>query len=269
MSLVTSDIRIKYKNSALGILWSMLTPALFLLIYYVVFSVFLKNGIPNFVIYLFSGMVVWNMFQNALTAATGVIVMRAGLVKKVSFPREILALANVGSAVVYFFIQAGVLAIFLAVAGHAPAWSFLWILPISFFALYFFTAALSVVMSAITVYLRDMEHFILIILQLWFFMSPVVYSYENSLAPALHRNGVAWVYFLNPITLIILTFQRIFYVSPVVHNTISGLPMNILPTWPMSTYAYLNIGLLGLMFLVFLLAEVIFGRLEGNFESEL
>ena len=124
-------------------------------------------------------------------------------------------------------------------------------------------------MSAVTVYLRDMEHFILIILQLWFFMSPVVYSYENSLAPALHRNGVAWVYFLNPITLIILTFQRIFYVSPVVDNTITKLPMNILPTWPMSTYAYLNIGLLGLMILVFLFAEVIFGRLEGNFESEL
>ena len=182
-SLVTSDIRIKYKSSALGILWSMLTPALFLAIYFVVFSVFLKNGIPNFVIYLFSGLVVWNMFQNALNAATGVIVVRAGLVKKVSFPREILALANVGAAVVYFVIQLGVLVLFLAAVRHAPDWKYLWLLPFAFVALYLFTSSIAIVMSAVTVYMRDMEHFIVIILQLLFFMSPIVYSYENSIAP--------------------------------------------------------------------------------------
>ncbi len=268
-SLITSDIRIKYKNSALGILWSMLTPALFLAIYYVVFSVFLKNGIPNFVIYLFSGMVVWNMFQNALNAATGVIVVRAGLVKKVSFPREILALANVGAAVVYFVIQVGVLGLYLLAVGHAPAWNYLWILPIAFLALYFFTASVAIVMSAVTVYLRDMEHFMAIILQLWFFMSPVVYSYENSIAAPLHRHGLAWLYFMNPITLIMLTFQRVFYVATTVHSTTSAAVLKILPTWPMSTYFYMNIGLLGVMIGLFLVSEMVFGRLEGNFESEL
>lgn len=269
-SLITSDIRIKYKNSALGIVWSMLTPALFLAIYFVVFSVFLNNGYPNFALYLFAGLVVWNMFQTALQSATGVIVYRAGLVKKVSFPREILALANVGASVVYFAIQVGVLALYLVVLGHAPQWSFLWILPIAFAALYLFTAALAVLTSAITVYMRDMEHFIIIILQLWFFMSPVVYSYENSIAPRLHSDGLAWLYFLNPITLIMLTFQRVFYVDTTVHSTIAPHPvLHMLPTWPMSTYFYLNISLLGLMILLFLFAEVIFGRLERNFESEL
>ncbi len=269
-SLVSSDIRIKYKNSALGIVWSMLTPALFLAIYYIVFSIFLKNGIPNFVIYLFSGMVVWNMFQNALNAATGVIVVRAGLVKKVSFPREILALANVGAAVVYFVIQIGVLGLYLAVVGHAPDWGYLWILPFAFLALYFFTAALAVVMSAVTVYLRDMEHFMVIILQLWFFMSPVVYSYENSISASLHRDGLAWLYFMNPITLIMMTFQRVFYVATSAPSTVFPHPiLKILPTWPMSTYFYLNLTLLGVMVVLFLVAEVVFGRLEGNFESEL
>ena len=105
ISLIRSDIRIKYKNSALGIVWSMLTPSLFLAIYWLVFAKFLKNGIPNFVVYLFAGMIVWNMFNTSLCTATGVIVVRSGLVKKVSFPREILALANVGAATFYFFIQ--------------------------------------------------------------------------------------------------------------------------------------------------------------------
>ncbi len=85
-NLVVSDIRIKYKGSALGLLWSMLAPAFTLGIYYLVFSVFLKNGYPNYVIFLFSGLIVWNLFQNAVNSATGVIVDRAGLVKKVSLP---------------------------------------------------------------------------------------------------------------------------------------------------------------------------------------
>ena len=110
----------------------MLSPAFTLGVYYLVFSVFLRNGIPNFVIYLFSGLVVWNMFQNSINTATGVIVDRAALVKKVSFPREILALSNVGAAVVYFVVQLAVLIIFVAAVGHAPAWHFILILPISF-----------------------------------------------------------------------------------------------------------------------------------------
>jgi ABC-2 type transport system permease protein len=277
-SLIRSDIRIKYKNSALGIVWSMLTPSLFLAIYWLVFAKFLKNGIPNFVVYLFAGMVVWNMFNTSLSTATGVIVVRSGLVKKVSFPREILALANVGAATFYFFIQLCVFGLYLLVVQHSPDYAYFWLLPNAFLALYFFTAALAILMSAITVYMRDMEHFILIILQLWFFLSPIVYSYEHSIAPQLHAHGLTWLYFLNPITLIMLTFQRTFYVATsaasttetvVVHGHSAPLILKILPSWPMSTYCYLDLALLGIMIAVFLLAEVLFGRLQGNFESEL
>ncbi|MDE2282765.1 MAG: ABC transporter permease [Actinomycetales bacterium] len=269
LSLITSDIRIKYKGSALGLFWSMLSPALTLATYYLVFSVFLKNGIPLFVVYLFAGLIVWNMFQTAVSSATGVIVDRAGLVKKVSFPREILALSNVGASVIYFVIQIVVLAIFLAIIGHAPAWSFLWLLPISFLALYLLTASIAVVMSAITVYLRDVRHLMDVVLQLWFWVSPVVYSYENSIAPALRVRGLTALYFINPMTPIILTFQRIFYVNTTVRSTTTGLPLHILPAWSMATFATVNVALLAFAIVLFLVALVIFGRLEGNFESEL
>lgn len=277
-SLIRSDIRIKYKNSALGIVWSMLTPSMFLAIYWLVFGKVLKNGIPNFVVYLFAGMVVWNMFNTSLSTATGVIVVRSGLVKKVSFPREILALANVGAATFYFFIQLGVFGLYLLLVQHSPDYAYSWLLPIAFLALYFFTAALAILMSAITVYMRDMEHFILIILQLWFFLSPVVYSYEHSIAPQLHAHGLAWLYFLNPITLIMLTFQRTFYVATnaasttqtqVVNHHVVPVILKILPSWPMSRYFYLDLALLAIMVVLFLLAEVLFGHLQRNFESEL
>lgn len=269
-SLIFSDIRIKYKNSALGIFWSMLAPALTLGIYDLVFSVITKNGYPDFALYLFSGLVVWNMFQNAVNMATGVIVDRAGLVKKVSFPREILALANVGAAVVYFAIQLAVLALFMLALGRSPAWGLLWILPISFVTLYLLTASVSIVMSAITVYLRDMKHLMEVLLQLWFWLSPVVYSYQHTIAQRLHDHGLTWMYFLNPVTPIIITFQRIFYSKTYVTSTNVPHPvLNILPTWSTSTFFYMNVGLLGIMVVVFLLALTWFGRLEGNFESEL
>ena len=107
--------------------------------------------------------------------------------KKVSFPREILALSNVGAAVVYFFVQlCGPRSSSSRPFGHAPAWHSCWILPISFLSLYFFTAALAIVMSAINVYLRDMKHLMEVLLQLWFWLTPIVYSYEHSIAPHLH-----------------------------------------------------------------------------------
>jgi ABC-type polysaccharide/polyol phosphate export permease len=270
LGLISSDIRIKYKNSALGIFWSMLSPAFTLAVYFMVFSFFLKNGIPNFVIYLFSGLVVWNMFASSLNAATGVIVDRAALVKKVSFPREILALSNVGSATVYFFVQLAILIVFVAALRHAPAWHFMWLLPIAFLSLYFFTSALAVVMSAVNVYFRDMKHLMEVLLQLWFWLTPVVYSYENSIAPHLSAHGLSLIYFLNPITLIVVTFQRVFYVNTVVHSTVAPhAVLNILPTWSFEGFLALNFILLGLSIVFFLVAEAIFNRLEGNFESVL
>ncbi len=270
LGLIISDIRIKYKNSTLGLFWSMVAPAFTLGVYFLVFNVFLKNGYPNFVIYLFSGLIVWNMFQSSIITATGVIVDRAALVKKVSFPREILALSNVGAAVVYFFAQLLVLVIVVGALGHAPAWKFMLILPISFISLCLLTSALGIVLSAINVYLRDMRHLIEVFLQLWFYMTPIVYSYEHAIAPHLQIRGITWVYFLNPLTLIVVTFQRVFYVNTIVHSTVAPHPIiDVLPTWSFDRFLILNALLLGVALVAFFIAEAIFGRLEGEFESEL
>ena len=92
-NFVRSEIKVKYKNSFLGMVWSLLSPAMAIGVYVVVFGIVLKNGIPNFVILLFSGLLAWNLFQTGVQSATSVIVTNAGLVKKMSFPREILPLA--------------------------------------------------------------------------------------------------------------------------------------------------------------------------------
>jgi len=109
--LVRTEIKVKYKNSVLGLVWSMIAPAMTLAIYFFVFQVVLGNRMPDFVIFLFAGLLLWNLFSLGVLTGTGVIVNNAGIVKKVSFPREILALAAVGSACVFFFFQSLVMII--------------------------------------------------------------------------------------------------------------------------------------------------------------
>ena len=118
--LVRTEIKVKYKNSVLGLVWSMVAPAMTLAIYFFVFSILLDNKMPNFVIYLFAGLLLWNLFSLGVLTGTGVVVNNAGIVKKVSFPREILALAAVGSACVFFFFQSIVMVIFMVVLRAPP-----------------------------------------------------------------------------------------------------------------------------------------------------
>jgi ABC-2 type transport system permease protein len=268
--LVRTEIKVKYKNSVLGLVWSMIAPAMTLLIYFVVFQFISKNGIPHFVIFLFSGLLLWNLFQVGVQTATGVIVNNAGIVKKVSFPREILALASIGSAGVFFFFQAIVMVIFLIVFHSAPAWNYLPLLPLALLAAVVLASGLAILLSAVNVYLRDTQHLIEVVLTAWFWACPIVYSFQNQLAPKLAQHGVSWIYFVNPLTPLVLSFQRVLYAHVTVHSTIPhALPFHALPFHGIAWYAGLDVGVLALGAIVFLLALVVFGRLEGNFAEEL
>lgn len=266
--LISTEIKVKYKNSALGILWSMVAPAVTLVLYWVVFGQVLKSAIPNFVIYLFSGMLLWNFFQTSLQTATGVIVDRAAIVKKVSFPREILVLSSVGTAAVYLFFQTIVLVLFMAILQYAPDWKLLPLLLVALVAEFIFATAVSLILSSLNVYLRDVRHLIDIFLTVWFFACPVVYSFWLSIYPHLSRHALSWLYLMNPMAPVVLTSQRVIYAHPQVTLT-SGSTVQILPTWGVGTYLWLDgcIILGGLVLLY--VAMRIFRRLEGNFAEEL
>jgi ABC-2 type transport system permease protein len=267
--LVRKEVKVKYKDSVLGFAWSMLNPAFVLAIYYVVFMYFLQNKVPYFALFLFSGLLAWNLFNTSLMGASGAIVGNAGIVKKVSFPREILALSQVGTAVVFFFFQACVLALFLIGFQYSPAWDYLPVLLFAFVALVVFASALSVFLSALNVYLRDVQHLIQIVLQAWFFAVPIVYTFgslstPNSVAERLsHHPVLQGIYLADPLVWIILAFQRAIYGM----KYYAGHP--VIPTWGYGTYV-LAIGIvLAVSVVLLLLAMVFFSRVEGNFAEEL
>jgi len=268
--LVKTEIKVKYKNSFLGLLWSMLSPALTLVVFTVVFSFFLRNGIPNFVIFLFSGLLLWNFFQNGVLTATGVIVNNAGLVKKVSFPREILALAAVGSAGVFFFFQTCVMVVFMLALRSAPAWDLLWLVLVALLPTLVLACALGLFLAAVNVYLRDVQHLVTVLVAAaWFWACPIVYSYQATVATHLKTHHVTWLYFLNPMTPLVMTFQRVLYGRIAAVNTVTHVPFQIMPSWPATTYLWGDAIVLGAASLLFYVAMVVFGRLAGNFAEEL
>lgn len=271
LNLVSTEIRVKYKNSFLGLLWSLLAPAMTLTVYSLVFGVALRNGIPKFVIMLFAGLLAWNLFQTSVLTATGAIVNNAGLVKKVSFPREILALAAVGSAGVFFFFQGCVMVILLVALHSAPDWGALWLLPVAIVPLVAFTTALAVFLAAVNVYLRDTQHLVEVVVgAAWFWACPIVYSFQLQAAGRLASRGLTWLYLLNPLTPIVMTFQRVLYARQFAYSTLAPHALTqYLPSWGYGTYVELDMAVLGASLVLFYFAMVVFGRLAGNFAEEL
>jgi ABC-2 type transport system permease protein len=267
--LVRKELKVRYKNSVLGFLWSFLNPALVLLIYYVVFKYFLHNQTPDFALFLFSGLLGWNLFNNSLLSASGVLVANAGIVKKVAFPREVLALSQVGVSICYFFFQTCILVIFLAGFQVIPVFQYLPVLLLALVADIIFSAALAVFLSAVNVYLRDVQHFVEVLLVALFFSPPMVYSFAG-----LHLHHLKFLYMANPLVWIVLSFQRCLYgrVLPPHHvATVSaGIQVSSpLPAWGQNVY-FEGLGVvLAASILLFFLAMLIFGRVEGNFAEEL
>lgn len=267
VGLVRKELKVKYKNSVLGFMWSMLNPALYLVVFYLLFTYVLPNGMPYYAIYLLSGLLVWNLFSSALPAATGAIVGNSGLVKKVAFPREILALAAVGASLVHFFLQCLVLIGALAVFRYAPDPAYLLMVIPGLLVLLLFVGALGIMLSAVNVYLRDTAHLLELALLAWFWSTPIVYPFRQ-VADRLDPHGWTWAYLLNPVTNIVLVFQRAIYnaTTPIGKD---GTPIPVLPDvgagWYLGHLAIVGALSLGL----FLLALNVFSRLEGNFAEEL
>ncbi len=266
MSLIRKELKVKYKGSALGFAWSMLNPAFTLTIYYVVFQLILKNGIPRFAIYLLSGLLVWNLFSGALSGAAGSVVGNSTILKKVSFPREILPLASVGAAVFNFFLQSIVMALALIAFQHAPSPKHLLLVVPAVVVLVLLASALGIFFAAVNVRFRDTQHLLELILQAWFWATPIIYwvgLVSTKLDSALFNAYLI----INPVTTIVMVFQRAIYNMPDVRIGNPATPVILDETmlWYLA-----HLGAVAALAAVLLYgAMVVFGRLEGDFAEEL
>lgn len=260
--LTRREIKARYKDSVLGFFWSLAKPLAMLLVYYVAIGRFLgaeqvpgrPGGIPEYAIFIFSGLTAWQLFADIVTFGTGSVVANAGLIKKVYVPREIYPLAFVGSALTNFAFQMVILVSATGILGSFPSGGRLMFFPLSLAVLVVFATALALVLSAINVYLRDVQYLIEIIIMVLFWASPIVYSWK-AVRPVIH-GWLEGAYLANPMTLVALGFQRAFWVA----GDVSAYPATLARDLWIT---------LGASIVMLWLAQRLFARLQGNFAQEL
>lgn len=211
VNLVRKELRVKYKNSVLGFVWSMLNPALTLAIFYVVFTKFLKSDIPTFPIYLLSGLLVWNLWSASLGGAVGSLVGNANLVTKVYLPREILPLSAIGASLMHFFFQFVVLVLALIAFRYPVGIEALALVPTGLIVELLVLIGMSLVVSVLNVYFRDVQHLLELVLLAWFWMTPIVYKIALVRDLGAQHPIFFRLYMLNPMTSVVLAFQRGIY----------------------------------------------------------
>src|SRR3990172_5946261 len=213
-NLIRKELKVKYAASVLGAVWSILNPLVYLAVFTFVGKV-LGAGVPNFPVYLLSGLLAWNLFSTSMTSGTSSVLDNSNLVKKVAFPREILPLSAVGVALVDFVLQSVVLFAFNAVSGYGFHWPELALWPLAFVTLVSLAVALSLWLAAVNVRYRDVGHLLNIGLVVWFWATPIVYAeYQvQQLAEGGEWFGISRLafYLLNPMADIVAGFHRALY----------------------------------------------------------
>ncbi len=203
-SSVTKDIGGKYKHSFLGVLWSFLNPLLQIAVYAIIFPLIMRNEIPNYTVYMVCGLIPWNFFISGINRSSFVMIENGNIIKKVYFPREILPISLVTSEAINFVISSIIILVFALINGINLTWLVI-LYPVILIVQYIVILGISFIVSSITVYFRDLQHFLGIFLQLLFYATPIVYSIE------LIPENLRWILQLNPMTYIIDAYRAIFY----------------------------------------------------------
>lgn len=214
-SLVARELKARYRGSVLGFFWSFVNPLLLLLIYTFVFKYVMPAAPPGtdpYPLFMFCGLLPWTWFSASLIESSGVLISGGNLIKKVLFPAEILPIVTVTANMVHFFLALPILVFFL-IWYRAPLTPFelAWF-PIVVLVQYVFTLGCALILSALTVHFRDIRDILANLLTLWFFATPIIYSYQA--APALAVRFMN----LNPFAHLAISYQEIlFFPGPFGH----------------------------------------------------
>lgn len=178
-NLVIRDLKVRYKNSILGVAWSMLNPLLMMMVFTLVFGVLSPNsGIRDYSVFFLVGLLPWNLFSGSLMGGTVAFGGNANLIKKVYFPRELLPLGIVLSNLVNFLIALLVLIVFLFASGLGLTVHALWV-PILLLIQIIFTMGLCLLLGSLYVFYRDIIMILDVVMLAWFFLTPIVYPLEQ------------------------------------------------------------------------------------------
>lgn len=243
ISLVRKDLRTRYKGSFLGFLWTFINPLMTLVVYSLVFPYVMRVQEKNYAMFLFVALLPWIFFTTSLQISSNTIVSNSNLVKKIYFPRQVLPISVATTGLMNYIFSLAIVFISLLIVGIGIKWTVIFI-PLLLFVEYLLILGLCLILSALNVYFRDLEHIIGILLNAWFYLTPVIYPIS------IFPEHLLWLLNLNPMTPIIVGFRDALY--------------------------YGNIPNMKYVFLVFLISIILniagillFRRLEKGFAEEI
>lgn len=225
INLTMREVRGKYKRTALGQLWSLANPLASMLVYTFIFSFVFRiqpapgnpSGLNSFALWLLCGLLPWLFFANVISQGSTALVSNAGLIQKVYFSRAVLPLSLVFSSAYNWLFEMGVLAVVLLLAG-----SFLWPwIPFALFMmllLALFAAGIAMMLSVANVYFRDTEHILSLFLQIWMYLTPIIYPISLVEEQSVRVGGLLGtpvtimdIYQLNPMERFVAVFRQLMY----------------------------------------------------------
>ena len=255
------DLRARYKGSALGYLWTQLAPLGMMLVYVLVFGLLMPGGIAQFPVFVIVGLLPWNFTAEAIMSGTGSVINGAALIKKVYFPREVLPLVAVFSSLLNFLLSLPMMFLVMAAVQFFTlgrlnfAWTFAY-LPVLLVIQMVLLAGMALLLGAVAVFFRDIVHLVGILMNIWFFLTPVIYplgTFGNGPAVLLIR----W---LNPMASLIEFYRETLYGSAV---AVGQIPT---PAFPALT-SVLRVSVTAALFLV--VGYWIFQKVSRRFGEEL
>ena len=222
-SLIKRDLRGRYKGSVLGFLWTFLNPLFQLVVYTFVFSIVMRAGYDKYYLFLFVALIPWIGFSSSVAGGASCIWSQKDMINKIYFPREVLPIAHVTCQLINMLLSFLVILAVVIVTGHGLNPIALLYLPIIIIVEYLLALGLTMLVSAVTVFLRDVEFVLGIIMMAWQFLSPVMYGAD--MVP----EELQGLFALNPMTPILVAYRDVFYykqvprISTLLQATILGI----------------------------------------------
>jgi ABC-type polysaccharide/polyol phosphate export permease len=209
-ALAIKELRVRYKRSVLGFLWTLLNPLLMMIVLTLVFGTLMRFSIHHYAIFLLSMLLPWTFFTQALTYSVDSVVGNADLLKKVRIAKLVFPVSTVLANIINFVLSLIPLALLVVVLRFPLHWTWIY-LPIPMLGLFLFTLGTAFLFAAVNVFFRDISHIVQIILSAWFYFSPIIYSLD--FITAKYR----WVFKLNPMLYVLNGFRLSIYYGLLPH----------------------------------------------------
>lgn len=205
-NMVARDLKVRYSRSALGVLWSLLSPLLMTLVYSIVFTFLVPMAVEAFPVFVLAGLLPWQFFSSTLGSTTGAITSNAHLINRVYFPREVLPIANLLSNATNFLLALAMLFGFIVLYRVELSWTLVW-LPVLIIIQVALTLGLGLLLSAINVFFRDTQQIVDILMLAWFFLTPIIYPIEAVTQERLQTV----LQLVNPMAGLVVAYRHILY----------------------------------------------------------